>query len=96
MTALNHSRRGREAAARAAAAPLVSPGQCPPPELLRAEAEGVLPDDLAARVTSHRAACGLCARLQSALTSVDIDAPTRAELRRIRARIGGAAPSVSN
>ena len=87
MTMLNDDRRGMAAMVRAAAAAIVSPGQCPTPELLRAEAEGVLPGDLAARVSTHRAACALCTRLQSALAQLDVSAPTTTERRRIRARI---------
>ena len=95
MTMLNDGTRGVRGPEGLEVAAIVSPGECPTPELLRAEAEGVLPDDLAARVSTHRAACGLCARLQSALTELDISAPTSAERRRIRARIG-VAPKGSN
>jgi hypothetical protein len=96
MMVLNHRTRGSGAPARAVVGGLVSPGECPQPELLRAETEGVLPDDLAARVRAHRVGCALCACLQSALTDLDIDAPTNAERRRIGARIGHAPKRTRN
>jgi hypothetical protein len=60
-----------------------NPG-CPAPALLCAAANDALPDDLAAHVTSHLAACAICRQVQSDLLALDteLDAFENARIRR--------------
>ena len=63
---------------------------CPRLELLLAEAEGVLPEDAAARVREHLAGCAQCRGMRDETVGREPDPLTDAENRRIRARIAGA------
>ena len=60
---------------------------CPRPEVLRAELEGVLPEDLAARVQTHMSSCRWCRRLRESLAELDVEPVTDFERQRIRARV---------
>ena len=60
---------------------------CPRLELLLAEAEGVLPEDVASCVREHLAACDRCRGRRGGALERDPDPLTDAENQRIRARL---------
>ncbi|MCS7023451.1 MAG: hypothetical protein NZV14_01520 [Bryobacteraceae bacterium] len=59
----------------------------PPPSLLVASREDVLPQPLAERVTSHIELCPSCTRLLEDLLDPDVACPTLGEITRIRRRL---------
>ena len=65
----------------------VTTSVCPPPELVQASKEGVLPPDLQARVSRHVAECPICQALNEALDAPDVGAMTPDEHQRILARV---------
>jgi tetratricopeptide (TPR) repeat protein len=66
---------------------------CPPPELLQAAQEGVLPADLTNEVTGHLATCRLCKSLQVDLEELDNTELDAAGRKRIWQRVQAGMPS---
>jgi tetratricopeptide (TPR) repeat protein len=68
--------------------------RCPPPELVQAAREGVLPQELQARVTAHADRCPLCSALAEATTDIFRNIPADDERARIlRKVLRGGEPS---
>lgn len=61
--------------------------RCPPPDLLRAWSEEVLPESAAEVVSAHVESCAICSTLKQDLGLLEPAAPTREQLRRARERI---------
>src|SRR5258708_33461150 len=60
---------------------------CPPLEVLRAASGDALPVERKAEVEQHLRACSLCRTLARDLQNDELAGPSRAEARRIRARV---------
>jgi cytochrome c-type biogenesis protein CcmH/NrfG len=61
--------------------------RCPPPELVHAAREGILPSDLQARVMAHADRCGICGALAEVMTDLAGDGLTDVQRARILARV---------
>lgn len=64
-----------------------APGVCPSPDLLRAEGEGALPEEIGDRVRRHLQSCPACAQLQRDWQQLEPRGPSREQLLRMRAAI---------
>jgi cytochrome c-type biogenesis protein CcmH/NrfG len=60
---------------------------CPPPDLLRAERTGALPEDALAAIAAHLRDCALCQKLQADLALHEPEALSPADTDRLYARI---------
>lgn len=65
-------------------------GNHPSPDLLRAAAENVLPDDIEKQVRKHVSDCEVCSVLQPDLSQLEPREPTADQRRRIRERLPSA------
>ncbi len=65
------------------------PANCPPPGMLLAAGEGVLPPEAEAEVRAHLESCATCAQLRDDLSSAALAEPTLENLENVRQRVLG-------